>query len=88
MPSWCSVENVHSSENHHVQGEDSQEDFAALRPVLARPQRRAEQAFQHTVDRFNLPALCVTGQMQPGFHLSPPVAGGWLIRRAPNQGWD
>ncbi len=88
MPGWCSVENLYSSEDHDVKSQDSQEDFAALGPVFARSQGCAEQAFEHTMNSLHLPSLAVSGQVQPGFHLSSPVAAGRLFGRATNQGGD
>ena len=55
----CSVENLASSEDHDVQSQSSQHGLAALRPVGSSAEGGAEQAFEHAVGSFDLPALAI-----------------------------
>src|SRR6185503_14921282 len=89
MPSWCSVEKLVSPENHDVQGEGSQADFPALRPIGACSKCRTQQAFEHAIGGFDLPALTVLRARQDALHHSSPVAArrlcGWSSNERRNQ---
>src|SRR6185437_16324980 len=59
----CSVENLLSSEDHHIVNDRSEERFSALAPVGAGSQGRAHQPFQHTDHGFHMPPLAIAGEV-------------------------
>jgi len=52
----CSVENLASSENHHIERQRSEHGLAALGPVGGGAEGGSEEAFEHTINSFRLPA--------------------------------
>lgn len=81
----CSVENPLAPEDHDVERDRAEGEFAALGMVPAGSQRRAHQPLEQTVDGLNLPTLAVTREMQSTRHASPPVAARRLGGRPTDQ---
>src|SRR5205823_1445215 len=87
----CSVENLSRSNDHYVMCDNPEDDLTTLAPVSPRPQRRAEPALDHRVDRLRLPPLAVLGLElgEPLLHPPAPLPDRWLLRRpAPLRGDD
>src|SRR4051794_40250644 len=74
----CSVENLSSAEQHDVQSDRSQVDFAVARPIGSGAKRGTEESLEHAVGRFDLPALSVATLLEMKCHLSSPAARGKL----------
>ena len=91
LEAWtCSVENQQSPEDHEVEGQDAEDDFAGLGPVAARSQRCVQHSLEHAVDRFGLPALTVLLFGETLLHPVSPVSaqglGGGAAARGRNDG--
>ena len=84
----CSVENLPAPEDHEIEGDRSQNGFAALAPISSGSQGGAQQPLQHTVDGFHLPALRVSSEVQSLCHLSSPVSTGRFVSASPDQRRD
>ena len=84
----CSVENPVASEDHDVERDRAEGEFAALRMITPGSERGTQQSFEHTVDGLDLPTLFVAREMQAARHPSPPESARLLCRRPPDQRWD
>ena len=82
----CSVENPLLPDDHHVERQRSEVEFAALGVMTSSPERRAQQSLEHTVDGLDLPTLRVAGAFQDAGHAAAPKAARAFLRRATDQG--
>ena len=68
--------------------QDPQNHLAPLRPVLARSERGVEQALDHAVDGFSLPALSVLPFVKSRRHHASPPSLGQFAGRPPTGRWN
>src|SRR5437868_3328319 len=60
--------------------DDPKDGLATLAPIAPRPQRGAEPALDHRIDRLRLPPLTVLLLVEPSPHPSPPLPGRRPLR--------